>query len=238
MKKIFAIFGIWLGFASCDSLLHTMDSANKVLGPTNSEIVEGLKEALIMGVRTGVSTLSVKDGFWGNPAIKIPLPEEVTKVESAMRTFGFGSHVDKATKALNEGAELATKEAIDVFVTAVKNMTVQDAMGILKGGNGAATNYLKTSTTEVLTEKFRPIISTSLDKVDATKYWADVMRGYNLVSKEKINPDLTGYVTEKAMGALFIEIEKQENLIRDNPLQRTTDILKKVFDYADEQKGK
>ncbi|MCO6494589.1 MAG: DUF4197 domain-containing protein [Bacteroidetes bacterium] len=236
MKKIFVIFGLWLGFSACDSVLSTMETVNKTLGPSNTEIVAGLKEALTKGIQNGVSKLSAKDGFWGNPAIRIPLPEEVKNVESTLRNIGLGNQVDKATKALNEGAELATKEAIDVFITAVKTMSFQDAMGILTGGNSAATNYLKSTTTASLTEKFRPIISNSLEKVNATKYWGDIMSKYNLVATKKINPDLTGYVTEKAMNALFKEVETQENLIRENPAQRTTEILKKVFDYADTKK--
>jgi hypothetical protein len=235
MKKLVAIFALWASFSSCDVLMHTasnMGSAN----PTNTEIIGGLKEALTRGVINGVDVLSAKDGFFGNDLIRILLPEEVRKVESAMRTFGFGSTVDNAIKALNEGAELATREASQVFVDAIKNMSFQDAMGILTGGNSSATNYLKSTTTETLIEKFRPIIGTSLDKVDATKYWGDVMSAYNMVSREKINPDLTGYVTERALNALFGEVEKQENLIRENPIQRTTDLLKKVFDFADRQK--
>lgn len=236
MKKLLVIFGLWMGFSACDSVLSTMETVNKNLGPSNTEIIAGLKEALTKGIQTGVSKLSAKDGFWGNPAIRIPLPEEVRNVESTIRNIGLGSQVDKVTKTLNEGAELATKEAIDVFLTAVKTMSIQDAMGILTGGKSAATNYLKQSTTQSLTEKFRPIISQSLDKVNATKYWGEVMTKYNLVATKKINPDLTGYVTEKAMTALFKEVETQENLIRENPAQRTTELLKKVFDYADTKK--
>jgi hypothetical protein len=239
MKKTLIILALWAGFSSCESLFHTIETANKVkkvLGPSNAEIIDGLKEALSMGVRTGVSGLSAKDAFWNNPAIRIPMPDEVKKVESTLRTLGLTSQVDRAVKALNEGAELATREALDIFLVSVKEMSIQDAMGILTGGNGAATSYLKNTTTAALTEKFRPIIAQSLQTVDATKYWGDIMRSYNLFASEKINPDLTGYVTEKAMSALFSEIEKQENSIRENPIQRTTDLLKKVFDYADTQK--
>jgi hypothetical protein len=234
MKKILTVFALSAVFSSCDVILPVLQTVSTI--PTNTEVVSGLKEALTNGVVSGVNVLSVKDGFFKNPTWKIPLPEEVKTVESAMRTLGFGSKVDMAVKALNEGAEMATKEARDIFVTAIREMSIQDAMGILRGGNSSATNYLKSSSTDALVAKFRPVIEQSLEKVDALKYWGDVMTGYNLVSTNKINPDLTGYVTDRAITALFSEVEKQENAIRQDPIQRTSELLKKVFDYADTQK--
>lgn len=234
MKKILSVIALSAMFSSCDVILPVLQTVSTI--PTNTEVVSGLKEALTNGVVSGVNVLSVKDGFLKNPTWKIPLPEEVKTVESAMRTLGFGSKVDMAVKALNEGAEMATKEARDIFVTAIREMSIQDAMGILRGGNSSATNYLKSSSTDALIAKFRPVIEQSLEKVDALKYWGDVMTGYNLVSTNKINPDLAGYVTDRAITALFSEVEKQENAIRQDPIQRTSELLKKVFDYADTQK--
>lgn len=234
MKKILSVIALSAMFSSCDVILPVLQTVSTI--PTNTEVVSGLKEALTNGVVSGVNVLSVKDGFFNSPTWKIPLPEEVKTVESAMRTLGFGSKVDMAVKALNEGAEMATKEARDIFVTAIREMSIQDAMGILRGGNSSATNYLKSSSTDALIAKFRPVIEQSLEKVDALKYWGDVMTGYNLVSTNKINPDLAGYVTDRAITALFSEVEKQENAIRQDPIQRTSELLKKVFDYADTQK--
>lgn len=234
MKKILSVIALSAMFSSCDVILPVLQTVSTI--PTNTEVVSGLKEALTNGVVSGVNVLSVKDGFLKNPIWKIPLPEEVKTVESAMRTLGFGSKVDMAVKALNEGAEMATKEARDIFVTAIREMSIQDAMGILRGGNSSATNYLKSSSTDALVAKFRPVIEQSLEKVDALKYWEDVMTGYNLVSTNKINPDLAGYVTDRAITALFSEVEKQENAIRQDPIQRSSELLKKVFDYADTQK--
>lgn len=234
MKKILSVIALSAMFSSCDVILPVLQTVSTI--PTNTEVVSGLKEALTNGVVSGVNVLSVKDGFFNSPTWKIPLPEEVKTVESAMRTLGFGRKVDMAVKALNEGAEMATKEARDIFVTAIREMSIQDAMGILRGGNSSATNYLKSSSTDALIAKFRPVIEQSLEKVDALKYWGDVMTGYNLVSTNKINPDLAGYVTDRAITALFSEVEKQENAIRQDPIQRTSELLKKVFDYADTQK--
>lgn len=238
MKKLLTVGILCTALISCDtmSLTQAVQTANSLLIPSNSEVASGLKEALTMGIQKGVGTLSSTGGFLNNPLVKIPLPDEVKKVESAMRTMGLGSTVDNAIKAINTGAEQASKEALQVFVGAVRDMSFQDAMGILTGGNSAATNFLRNTTTQTLTEKFRPIIEKNLQSVGATKYWADVMNGYNLVSKNKINPDLNAYVTQKALTALFLEVEKQENDIRNNPTARTTDLLKRVFNYADTKK--
>jgi hypothetical protein len=108
-------------------------------------------------------------------------------------------------------------------------MTIDDAMGILKGGDNAATNYLKGKTTPQLTEAFRPVIEQSLQKVDATKYWNTIFSNYNRVAKDKINPDLPAYVTEKALAGIFMQLADEEKSIRQNPAARTTELLKKVF---------
>jgi hypothetical protein len=242
MKKTLISFTAAFGllFGSCASLqlptIPTTIGAPVDLTPTQTEIAGGLKDALIKGIQTGVGVLSVKDGFFGSPDWKILLPQEVTNLESRMRMLGFGRQFDASIKALNEGAEMATSEARDVFIQAIRDMTIQDAMGILKGGNGSATRYLKQSSTATLTERFSPIISRSLEKVDATRYWGDVSKAYNTITGAGITTDLTGYVTEHALRAIFSEVEKQENLVRENPVQRTTDLMKKVFNYADQQR--
>ncbi len=209
--------------------LNKLLKKTKSGGLTNDEVVAGLKEALSIGAERGSSQLSAVDGFFGNAALKILMPEEAKKVEQKLRSVGLGKQVDQAILSMNRGAEDAAKSAAPIFINAVKQMSIQDAMGILRGGDHAATNYLKGKTTPQLTEAFRPVIEASLKKVDATKYWNTVFTTYNQFSKEKVNTDLTVYVTEKALAGIFVQLAAEEMKIRKDPLARTTDILKKVF---------
>jgi hypothetical protein len=130
---------------------------------------------------------------------------------------------------MNRAAEDASKQAAPIFINAVKEMTIQDAVGILKGGDFAATDYLKNKTTSQLTAAFRPVIENSLKKVDATKYWNAMFSAYNKFSLNKVNPDLPAYVTEKSLTGIFHEVGLEEQKIRKDPVARTTDLLKKVF---------
>lgn len=198
---------------------------------STNEVASGLKEALNKGVETGTSKLSAADGFFKDAAIKILLPPEAQKVEKTLRSAGLDKPVDEAILSMNRAAEDAAKSAAPIFLDAIKQMTISDAMGILKGGDSAATGYLKSKSTTALTEAFKPIINTSLEKVEATKYWNSVFTTYNKMpfATSKVNPDLTAYVTEKALTGIFHEIAVQEALIRQNPAARTTDLLKKVF---------
>jgi hypothetical protein len=198
-------------------------------GLSNDEIISGLKEALSVGTNNASQKLSAADGFFKDAAIKILMPEEAKKVESKLRSLGMGKQVDNAILSMNRAAEDAAKEVAPIFINAIKGMSIQDGVGILKGGDFAATNFLKDKTTASLTEKFRPVIETSLKKVDATKYWNSVFTAYNTFSREKVNTDLTAYVTEKALAGIFHQVGLEEQKIRKDPVARTTDILKKVF---------
>jgi hypothetical protein len=157
------------------------------------------------------------------------MPPEATKAEKALRNAGFNNLVDKAILSMNRSAEDATKYAGDILWNSIKNMSIQDGLSILRGGDFAATEYLKRTTTAQLTASFRPVIERSLTKVNATKYWNDVFSLYNKLSKTPVNTDLAGYVTEKALNGLFYHIGLQEQKIRKDPVARVTDILKKVF---------
>ena len=196
---------------------------------TNDEVVNGLKEALEVGTKNGADKLSMVDGFFKDAVIKILMPPEAEKVEKTLRNVGLGNQVDKAILSMNRAAEDAAKSAAPIFIDAIKQMSIQDAFGILKGGDFAATNYLKDKTTVSLTEAFRPVIETSLKKVDATKYWNTVFTSYNKISSDKVNPDLAAYVTEKALAGIFYQVGQEEQKIRKDPVARTTDLLKKVF---------
>jgi len=196
---------------------------------SNDEIISGLKEALNVGAKNSTSKLSMVDGFFKDAAIKILMPAEAQKVEQKLRSIGLGKQVDNAILSMNRAAEDAAKSATPIFINAIKGITIQDGLGILKGGDFAATNYLKGKTLSQLTEAFRPVIEQSLQKVDATKYWKTVFSTYNTFSQEKVNTDLTAYVTEKALSGIFYQVGLEEQKIRKDPVARTTDILKKVF---------
>jgi hypothetical protein len=197
---------------------------------STEEVALGLKEALTNGVSKGSDLVSQVDGYFKNPEIKIPFPPEVKQVESRLRQIGMGDEVDKFVLTLNRGAEDAAKEAKPIFVAAIKQMTIQDAWAILKGEKDAATQYLKSSTSSLLKEKFKPIIQNSLNKVNATKYYGDLVNTYNKIPLvQKVNPDLDEYATDRAIEGLFVMIAREEKNIRENPLARTSELLKKVF---------
>lgn len=199
-------------------------------GLSESEITSGLKEALNKGIEKGVTQLSKPDGYFKDPQIKIPLPQEAQNVEAKLRQLGQGQKVDDAIESINRAAEDAAMAAKDIFINAIKSMDVKDAMGLLKGNDDAATRFLESSTRTQLVEKFKPIIHASLEKVGATKHWNTVFTSYNkLPMVTKVNPDLDDYATNKAIDGLFVQIAKEELEIRKNPGARVTDLLKKVF---------
>lgn len=229
-KKIISILLLGAMFSSCDviSNLPTTVGTNSG-GLSTSEIASGLKEALRVGTDTATKQLSSLNGFFANAAIKVLMPPEAKKVENTLRDVGMGKVVDNAILSMNRAAEDAAQFAGPIFWNAIKSMSITDALGILKGGDFAATNYLKDHTTTALTEAFRPVVEKSLVKVDATKYWKDVFSFYNQFSSNPVNTDLTAYVTEKALSGIFHEIGLEEQKIRKDPVARVTDILKKVF---------
>lgn len=200
-------------------------------GVTENEAGQGIKEALLKGVTSAVLNLNKTDGFFGSEFYKMLLPPDAVKAEKTLRSIGMGAQVDKAILSINRGAEDAVAFAKPIFIDAVKEMTLTDALNIIKGSNNAATNYFKEKTKQKLITAFTPSVKTSLDKVDATKYYADIVTTYNKIPTtfNKVDPNLTGFVVGKAVDALFDQVAKEEANIRANPLARTSDILKKVF---------
>ena len=241
MKSILSVvLAATFFFSSCTST-QIQNALGALSGNniTSTEAASGLKEALAKAFVSAITQTSQKDGFYGNSLIKIPWPEEAQFVMNAMDKIGMSSQVDKVTLSLNRAAEKASGEALDVFVQVVKQMTFKDAMGILLGGDGAATEYLKRTTTSVLADKFRPIIESSLGSVNATKYWSDAVGIYNKIPfvNKKVETDLTTYVTQMALKGVFEKVEEQENNIRDKVSFRNTALLQKVFGYADTHKA-
>jgi hypothetical protein len=235
MKKIIiaASFAVLIAFSGCDTAQQVLNSLPTSTttngGLTTEQIVAGLKEALTVGTQNGTNKLSAVDGFFKDAAVKILMPPEAQKVVSTLQSVGFGSVVDKAVLSMNRAAEDAAKSATPIFVNAIKQMTITDALGILKGGNQSATNYFKGKTTTALTAAFKPVVDKALQKTDATKYWNNVFSVYNQFSTNKVNTDLTAYVTGKAIDGIFYQVGQEEIKIRQDPAARVTDILKKVI---------
>ena len=197
---------------------------------STDEIVKGLKEALSVGTNNSTGKLSAADGFFKDLAVKVLMPPEAQKVEKTLRSVGAGKLVDDAILSMNRAAEDASKSAAPIFIDAIKNMSVNDALGILKGTDTAATAYLRKTTIAQLTAAFKPIIEASLQKTGATKYWAAVFDKYNKMPLvTKVNTDLPGYATERALYGIFFYVAQEEAKIRNNPAARVSDILKKVF---------
>lgn len=203
---------------------------------TSAEVDAGLREALIQGITKGAAEVSQNGGYLNNPQIRIPFPPEIKKVENTLRDIGMGSLVDNFVTTLNRGAEEAAKEASPVFVNAIRQMSIEDAFSILRGADDEATQFLKRTTSAELSAKFEPIISTALDKTEATRYYTDIVTTYNAIPfVQKVNPDLTSYATQLAIDGLFVKISEEERKIRKDPLARASEILKRVFGSSEAQ---
>ncbi|MGZ3837615.1 MAG: DUF4197 domain-containing protein [Flavisolibacter sp.] len=230
MKFYLTAFILTLVLASCDTL-------SKISVPTTiteADAAQGIREALDQGVGRGIGLLNKEDGFFGNQTYKLFLPQEAQKIENTLRKLGMGSLVDKAILQINRSAEDAVGYARPIFLDAIRGMTIADAINIIKGPKDAATQYFRNKTTEKLVAAFTPVVKASLDKFSATKYYGDMISTYNgfPTTLNKLNPDLPSYVVDKAIAALFDQVALEEANIRDHPVARTTDILKKVFGWA------
>lgn len=234
MKKVILLssFIMLFGCAELQQVVSQYPQIGNVLG--NGDIALGLKEALDNGIDKQVTKLTAKDGFFKNEAVKILLPAELQKVDKTLRSLGMASLADEGLKVLNRAAEDAVKEATPIFVDAVRNMTFNDARTILMGSDNSATMYLQSSTTNALYGKFSPVVKTSLGKVGADKVWANIITKYNAVPfVQKVDPDLTNYVTNKALEGVFKMVAVEEKNIRTDLSARTSDLLKRVFAMQD-----
>jgi hypothetical protein len=234
-KTQFLLIAFFFHILSFGSQAQFLQDAMKIIdqgkgGLTEKDAVDGIKEALVKGTGESVALVSKLDGYFLNPEIKIPFPENARTIESKLRAIGLGNKVDEVILTLNRAAEDAAKSAQSIFISAITGMNISDALQIVRGNNNAATQYLAKTTTPELKAKFSPVIKSSLDKVDATRLWAELITAYNQIPfVTRQNPDLTGYVTDKAISGLFTMIAKEELKIRQNPVARTTELLKKVF---------
>ena len=221
--------------ASCAELNKALQSTSTGKGElTENEVIKGLKAALEKGIKAASSSASKEDGYFGNSLIMIAFPPDAREVEKKLRQIGMGKEVDKFVLTLNRAAEKASAKAVDVFVGAIRQMSVQDAWGILRGEEDAATQYLIKTTSQQLNTEFRPIVKVALDQVSATRYYTDLVTTYNKIPfVTKVNPDLEEYATEKAIDGLFTLVAKEEAKIRKDPLARTSEILQRVFGHTE-----
>jgi hypothetical protein len=200
---------------------------------TNDEVIAGLREALVQGAQAAGSKASSVDGFYKNPLLFIPFPDEAIKVKNTAVQYGFKAKVDDFEMTMNRAAESASKEARDVFVQAIRGMSVQDGFAILRGNTNAATVYLRNATESELKTRFSPKVRTAIDAVELTSYWeplVTIYNTYNLFSGgQNVNPDLEAYITERAIRGLFVHIEAEEMRIRQDPQARATELLQRVF---------
>lgn len=231
--------GILLSACTSAQLQQTADAAKEAMNSTgtsgpaplsNDEVINGLREALTIGTNNSSSFASKLDGYYKNPLLFIPFPPEAQKIKEKVDALGLKDQTDKFVMTLNRAAEEAARDAAPVFVNAIKGMTITDGFTILKGGDNAATKYLMDKTSAELKTKFTPVVQNAINKVELTKYWNPIITTYNKIPfVEKQNPDLTAYVTERAMQGLFKLIADEELKIRKDPVARVTDILKRVF---------
>ena len=200
---------------------------------TNAEVISGLKEALNIGIKNAVDLSSVTDGFLKNDMIRLPFPPDAIKVREKALNLGLSKQVATFEETMNRAAEEATKKALPIFIDAIKNMSVSDGFSILKGGDGAATKFLKSQTSNKLVIAFAPVVKEATTKVQLTAYWNPLITKYNTAMTfsggQKLDPDLDAYITQKAIEGLFYLVEIEENKIRKDPLARVSDILSKVF---------
>ena len=237
MKKLLIILlclPLFIQAQSWKDLKKAAEKVNKELINkipfSEEEAANALKETLDKGIKKGVSVLSIKDGYFANPKVKIPFPKNATKVADKLKQLGMQKQVDEVVLSINRAAEDAAISAKPIFANAIKKMSIKDAIGIVKENKTAGTDYLNRNTNSAVVNAFKPIIKSSLDKVNATKHWENIMTIYNKIPfVEKVNPELETYVTEKAISGLFFMLAQQEIAIRENPKERTSALLKKVF---------
>lgn len=199
-------------------------------GLSNDAIINGLKETLTVSAQKAVSKGALTDGFFKNTAIKIPFPSEAKVVENKVRQFGMGSQVDRFVLTLNRAAEEASKSATPILINAVKTMNITDGLNILRGGNTAATDYLRGKTTTPLQQAFQPIVKQAINKVELTKFWTPIVSRYNQIpGVKRQNPNLEVYVTQKALDGLFFLLAREEEGIRKDPVGTANNVIKNLF---------
>jgi len=221
------IFGVLLTLVI---MLHASLATAGIADLSNADAVSGLRQALTDGSAAAVKLLGRENGYFGNAKVKIPLPPALKKVESGLRMFGMKKKADELVLSMNRAAEAAAPEAKQLLVDAVKKMSVQDAKGILTGGDTAATEYFRRATSAQLTQRFLPIVKKATDRVGLAQQYNNLAgQGVQLGLIRKENASIENYVTQKALDGLYLMIAEQEKSFRQNPVGAASNIVKKVF---------
>lgn len=235
VRNLLIVSLLALPLGACDVVQQamTMPTGPTTNPLTNDEVIRGLKEALTVGINNATKLTSTTDGFLKNAEITIPFPQEAIAVREHAVKMGLSSQVDKVVTTMNRAAEDASKEAVPIFVDAIKNMSIGDGFSILKGGEGAATRFLIEKTSNQLKQAFMPKVKEAIGRVQLTQLWQPLASGYNkttiISGKPKVTEDLTQYVLDRSVSGLFLMVEKEENKIRKDPAARVNDILMRVF---------
>ena len=234
MIRRILFFVLAIQFTGCAELQNVVNQVAKSGALSQEQIGNGLRQALDNGIKNQVSKLTSTDGFYKNELVKIMLPEELQAVDKGLRKIGLGNLADEGIKVLNRAAEDAVKTATPIFINAVKEITFTDAKNILLGNQNAATSYLKGKTSDDLYASFTPVIKNSFSKVGVDKVWSGLIKKYNSIPFVKnVNPDLTTYVTTRALEGVFTMIEVEEKGIREKAGLRNTALLQQVFSLQD-----
>lgn len=234
MRKILLAF-VTVSLLSCSpqDMQNVLGSLPSSTALSNEEVTSGLKEALRLGTERSVEKASIANGFWNDARIRIPFPAEAIKVKNTLMDLGIKKPVEDFERTLNKAAEQAAKEAVPVFVEAITSMSIQDGFNLLRGGENAATDFLREKTSDALRAKFTPVVKQATQQVALTSYWTPVASAYNtaslLTGGKAVDPDLDAYVTTKAMDGLFLLLADEEKKIRQDPMARATALLQKVF---------
>ncbi|MEE8233079.1 MAG: DUF4197 domain-containing protein [Gammaproteobacteria bacterium] len=227
VSSAYAGWGDLLDYFSDDS--EIIQGASSVL--TDSEVIDGLKEALSKGTTSAIARLGKEDGFFANRKVKIPMPDSLKTVEDGLRKIGQDRYADEFVLTMNRAAEQAVPEAAEIFGSAIRSMSIQDARGILNGPDDAATKYFRRTSGEKLVNRFLPIVGNATDRVGVTSNYKEMVDKLGFMSRfvDTESLDVDRYVTNKAIDGLFLMLAREEKLIRENPAARTTELLKKVF---------
>lgn len=238
MKRLILLSSMLIFFSASLASADLLTDAQKFIDqqtkknsePDSNTIAAGLKEALTIGAKNSIASVSKADGYFGNQLIKIPMPDKIRNIDKMMRQVGMGKEVDKFILTMNRAAEKAAPQALSIFGDAVKEMTIPDAVKILRGNDTAATEYLRGKTHDRIYTAFKPSVSAAMNDVGVTRAFKDMMdkaRKIPLLKREAV--DLDDYVTSKALDGLFITVGQEEHKIRKDPAARVTDLLKTVF---------